>query len=104
LNRVTHSAIESPTARPTSRAASVYELPAFTASKARDRVTDAAGALWLRANRSSALRSELVNGRSGSFLIELTPALLGQLLETAPEVYRIIGRLGKLRCQVTHYY
>jgi hypothetical protein len=35
-------------------------------------------------------------------LTELTPALLGQLFETAPEVYRIIGHLGKLRCQVTH--
>jgi hypothetical protein len=102
LKRATHCAIESPTARPTSCAASVYELPALTASIARARATDAAGALWLRANRSRALRSELVNGRSGSFLIELTPALLGQLLETAPEVYRIIDHLGKLRCQVTH--
>ena len=66
----------------------------LTASKARARATDAAGALWLRANCSNALRSELVSVRSGSFLIELTPALLGQLLEAAPEVYRIRDHLG----------
>src|SRR6266702_139241 len=89
LKRATHCAIESPTARPTSCAASVYELPSLTARNARARATDAAGALWLRANCSRALRSELVNGRSGSFLTELTPALLGQLFATAPEVYRI---------------
>src|SRR6266581_2802903 len=94
LKRVTHSAIESPTARPTSCAASVYELPVLTASSARARATDAAGALWLRANRSRAPRSELVNGRSGSFFVRVTPALLGQLLETAPEVYRILDHFG----------
>src|SRR6266853_664471 len=97
LKRATHCAIESPTARPTSRAASVYELPSLTASSARARATDAAGALWLRANRSSALRSGLVKGRSGSFWTELTPALLGQLFEPAPEVYRILGHHGKVR-------
>jgi hypothetical protein len=92
LNRVTHWVIESPTARPTSRAASVYERPALAASSARARATDAAGALWLRANRSRAPRSDLVNARSGSFFVRLTPALLGQLLETAPEIYRILDR------------
>ena len=46
LKRATHCAIESPTARPTSCAASVYELPSLTARMARARATDAAGALW----------------------------------------------------------
>ena len=91
---VTHCAIESPTARPTNWAASVYEEPWLTANSARALATDKAGALWLRANCSRARRSEPVIGRSGSFLCRLTPALLGQLLETAPEVYRIIDHYG----------
>jgi hypothetical protein len=60
---------------------------------ARARVTDKAGALWLRANCSSARRSGLVNRRSGCFW-RLT-ALPGQCIETAPEVYRILRRDGK---------
>jgi hypothetical protein len=64
----------------TSRAASAYEVPSRTARKARARATGAAGAPWLCTNRSRALRPKLVNGRSGSFLTELRPALqaLGQ--------------------------
>src|SRR6266508_6722884 len=88
LKSVTHCAIESPTARPTSCAASVYEAPWLTASSARALATDKAGALWLRANCSSARRSELLNGRSGSFW--RTPALLGQSIDTAPALSRII--------------
>jgi hypothetical protein len=95
LKRATHCAIESPTARPTNCAASVYEQPCVTASKARALATDKAGALWLRANCSKARRSELVNERSGSFWRPLTAALLGQCIETAPEVYRIIDNHGK---------
>src|SRR6266568_1323768 len=95
LNRATHVATESPRARPTSVAASVYELPSLTDSNARARATDNAGALWLRANCSSDRRSELVSARSGSFLVRLTTALLGQFLETAPEVYRIMTHFGE---------
>jgi nucleotide-binding universal stress UspA family protein len=84
LNRVTHAATESPRARPKSWAAAVYELPSLTASSARARATDNAGALRLRANCSNDRRSELVSGRSGCFLVRLTTALLGQSLETAP--------------------
>jgi hypothetical protein len=69
-------------------------LPSLTASRARARATDNAGALWLRANCSKARRSEFVNGRSGSFLGRLTTALLGQFVETAPEVYRILPTFG----------
>src|SRR6266498_3406714 len=95
LNRATHVATESPSSRPTRWAASVYELPSLTASSARARATDNAGALWLRANCSSERRSELVSGRSGSFFVRLTTALLGQFLETAPEVYRILPHFGE---------
>src|SRR6266511_253568 len=101
LKRATHAATESPNARPTRSAASVYELPSLTASNARARATDNAGALWLRANCSSDRRSEFVSGRSGSFLVRLTTALLGQFVETAPEVYRIMHDFGEPRCQVT---
>src|SRR4029453_13634289 len=94
LNRLTHAATESPRARPRRWAPSVYELPALTASRARARATDNAGALWLRANCSTARRSEFVNGRSGSFLGRLTTALLGQCFKTAPEVYRILHHFG----------
>src|SRR5438874_6082137 len=45
LNRATHVATESPSSRPTRWAASVYELPSETASSARARATDNAGAL-----------------------------------------------------------
>jgi len=93
LKRATHWAIESPTARPTTCAASVYELPSLTASSARALATDKAGALWLRANCSSARRSDADNERSGFFW--RTTALLGQCIETAPEVYRIIDHHGK---------
>ncbi|MBV9595404.1 MAG: hypothetical protein JOZ87_00980 [Chloroflexi bacterium] len=62
-------------------------------SVARARATDKAGALWLRANCSSARRSEADNRRSGSFW-RMT-ALLGQCIGTAPEVYRIIAHHGK---------
>src|SRR6266536_443869 len=95
LKPATHIATESPSARPTRRAASVYELPSLTASSARARATDSAGALWLRANCSRARRSEFVNGRSGSFFVRLTTALLGQCFETAPEVYRIMRPFGE---------
>src|SRR6266536_6657806 len=80
LKRATHAATESPNARPTRSAASVYEAPSLTASRARARATDNAGALWLRANCPSARRSEFVNGRSGSFFGRLTTALLGSVL------------------------
>src|SRR4029450_11545796 len=102
LNRLTHAATESPRARPTSWAASVYELPSLTASRARARPPANAGALWLRANCSKARRSEFVNGRSGSFLGRLTTPLLGQCFKTAPEVYRILHHFWLARCQVTH--
>ena len=39
-------------------------------------------------------RAEFVNGRSGSFFVRVTPALLGQLFETAPKVYRILDYFG----------
>jgi hypothetical protein len=94
LKRLTHCATESPTRRPTTCAASVYELPELTANRARARATAAAGALWLRATRSRAVRSELVNGRRGSFLRRLTPALLGQCFGAAPEVYRMLTHYG----------
>src|SRR5215831_11392577 len=76
-------------------AASVCELPSLTASSARARATESAGALWLRANCSRARRSELVRARSGSFFVRLTNALLGQYFETAPEVYRIMPHFGE---------
>ena len=93
LKRATQTAIESPTERPTNRAASVYVAPSLTASSARALSTDNAGALWLRDNCSSARRSALLNGRSGSFC--RTTALLGQYIETAPEVYRMTVFHGK---------
>src|SRR5207245_9571434 len=74
LNRATHAATESPRARPTSSAASVYELPWLTASSERARPPDKAGALWLRGNCSSDRPYELVGGRRELFLVCFTTA------------------------------
>jgi hypothetical protein len=93
-----HAAIPFLIAAPTMRVPMVWHgsTNAYLAARAVfARATDAAGALWLRANRSRAPRSELVNGRSGSFFVRVTPALLGQMLDTAPEVYRIPDHFGK---------
>src|SRR5215471_12419836 len=73
LKRATHFAMESPTDRPATCAAWVYEQPSLTASSARALSTESAGALWLRANCSSARRSGLVSGRSGSFWHDCPP-------------------------------
>ena len=67
LNRATSSPTASPERRPTRRAASVYEPPSATASRARARVTSAAGALVARPNCSRLDRSSSVSARNGSF-------------------------------------
>ena len=67
LNRPTSSPTASPDRRPTRLAASVYEHPSATASKARARATTPAGALVARPNCSRLARSLSVKARNGSF-------------------------------------